>query len=190
MFCFCPLYAFPLLFIDTGSILQRLFLAQKWKVQWCYLCLPLSPLLFTSLSFPAICLPWQSSPQVQPLLTSCTLPLIGKWWWDRKSSTETMHSGKRRRDLSCGRRETTREWEPSVFFMHFYHMSIPGEHYVSACLCLSLPLVLCFSLCCHHSVRFPSSPPHHCNLLNLLSPPSSVSPLLSSLPCNLSVLCR
>lgn len=144
----------PLLFI-TGSILLRLFLAQTWKVQWCYLCLVLplffflsfnppphssltlsiSPLLFSS--------PGSLHQLVLLILTSCALPLIGKWWWDSKTIADTMHSGKGGNDLDKGCREgeTTGEWDPSVFFLHFYHIYVHPQRVL--CLCLGHCLHLC-----------------------------------------------
>lgn len=75
-------------------------LTQMWKMHRCYLCLPLPlPPLRPPASTPSpatICRvlsPGSLQQPVQPPLTSCTLPLTWKWWWDSKSCTETMHRG-------------------------------------------------------------------------------------------------
>lgn len=69
--------------LTLAAFFRDSFLAQMWKVQWCYPPLPsLSPVLSASTG--------SLRQLVRPLLTSCALPLTGKWWWDSKTTTETI----------------------------------------------------------------------------------------------------
>lgn len=152
----------------------------------CYLCLSL-PRLFSLRLLPLPCSPPPLTvfhQRVQPLLTSCALPLIGKWWWDSKTTAETLHKRKGGR-RECRRaavvRETTSEREPSVFFVHFYHIYV---HPWGSTMSLSGPLPPLLSLSLLSSFRGVFSPSHpfpsslHRKLLNLASAPSTVSLLL------------
>lgn len=141
----------PLLFIDTGSIFQRLFFGTDVKSS-SSLSLPLSR---------AICIPWQSSSARAAFTNQLRTPTHRKMMM--RQQNHHRDNTKRGRELGsegpgCRKRETTSEWEPSVFFYALLpHMCSSSGSTMS--LSRSLPPFLHLSLCCHHSVHFPPPPP-------------------------------
>lgn len=177
----CCIATASVLFI-IACTLQRLLLVHMWKVQWCYLCLILPcsfPLLLTSP--PPSSLPFPPPPHlpsllslqsaspgslhqlVQPLLTSCALLLVRKWWWDSKTTAETMQSRKRGRELDnrkelrggLGGTQHVEESHQLCFFRLFYNLYVHPKGV--QCLCVGL-LFLCLALCCLYFIQCIFSP--------------------------------
>lgn len=163
--------------------------------------------IFFSSHFCAFCIPWQSSSACAALsLTSC------KHSHSQENDDETAKQAPRPnkgREFGGKREKTRRTDQPEdeshqslffffVCFMYSRHMYVRprkgGGHYVSA----SSSASLFFSLLSSSIQRlFLPQPTPRClrrKLLNLLLSPPFVSPLPcslhSTLPCNLSVLCR
>lgn len=140
----------PLLFIDSDILYQKLFTVRMWKVRSCY---PLFISLWCYLLPLAV---FMSSHG--PLLTSFTLPTQENDDETAKPPRRRMHKQKWRVVLGCRKREA-REWEPSVFFMHFYPIYVHPQGTLCLCLCLPLCIILFVVIIQCIFLPHPSSPP-------------------------------